>query len=297
MINGLIVINKEKKYTSFDVVAVLRGILGTRKIGHTGTLDPDAEGVLVACVGNATKIAGFLLDESKTYEAVMLLGKTTDTQDMTGNVLEERPVSCTFEEISNCMESFVGEYDQIPPMYSAVKINGKRLYELARKGKTVDRDPRRVSISEINIKSADIPEVSFEVKCSKGTYIRTLCNDIGRKLGCGGAMKSLRRTAAGRFTIKDAVTLDELRDIVNGRSSRTIDDVIIKTDEYYGEFPKVVCAKKDDRLLENGNKIANDYGIDKSVKYVRMYLSDGMFKGIYVFHAKENVLKPFRMFV
>ena len=187
MINGILNIYKEKGYTSHDVVARLRRIAGQKKIGHTGTLDPDAEGVLPVCLGRATKVCDMLTDRDKTYEAVLLLGRTTDTQDISGTVLSE----CSTEDlepekVEECILGFAGEYDQIPPMYSALKVNGRKLYELAREGKTVERKSRRVVIRSIRILEMELPRVRMEVTCSKGTYIRTLCQDIGERLGTGG---------------------------------------------------------------------------------------------------------------
>lgn len=189
MINGILNIYKEKGYTSHDVVARLRGIMGQKKIGHTGTLDPDAEGVLPVCLGRATKICDLLTDKDKTYETVLLMGKTTDTQDISGTVLKEYAgdIAAETEEtkVVSYIREFIGEYDQVPPMYSALKVNGKRLYELAREGKTVERKSRKVTIHDIRIREVSLPRIRMEVDCSKGTYIRTLCHDIGEKLGTG----------------------------------------------------------------------------------------------------------------
>ena len=188
---GIIVIHKEKGFTSHDVVAKLRGILHMKKIGHTGTLDPDATGVLPVALGKGTKLVDLLTDKEKTYEAVLHLGIDTDTQDMSGTVLEEKPVNVTEEEVRKVLKSFVGEQLQIPPMYSALKVNGKKLYELAREGKTVERKARPVCFYEIEPLEFHLPLVKIRVTCSKGTYIRTLCHDIGEKLGCGGCMEEL----------------------------------------------------------------------------------------------------------
>ena len=206
MINGILNIYKEKGYTSHDVVARLRRIAGQKKIGHTGTLDPDAEGVLPVCLGRATKVCDMLTDRDKTYEAVLLLGRTTDTQDISGTVLSE----CSTEDlepekVEECILGFAGEYDQIPPMYSALKVNGRKLYELAREGKTVERKSRRVVIRSIRILEMELPRVRMEVTCSKGTYIRTLCQDIGERLGTGGCMESLLRTRVGRFRVEESI--------------------------------------------------------------------------------------------
>ena len=208
--DGMIVIRKEKGYTSHDVVAKLRGILHMKKIGHTGTLDPDAEGVLPVALGKATRLVDLITDKEKTYEAVMRLGVVTDTQDMSGTVLSQvSELNITEEELRTVIASFVGDYMQVPPMYSALKVNGKKLYELAREGKTVERKARPVHFYEIEILEISLPLVRIRVTCSKGTYIRTLCHDIGEKLGCGAAMETLLRTKVGRFTLDGAITLAE----------------------------------------------------------------------------------------
>ncbi|MDE6127753.1 MAG: tRNA pseudouridine(55) synthase TruB, partial [Lachnospiraceae bacterium] len=230
MYNGVINIYKEKGFTSHDVVAKMRGILQQKKIGHTGTLDPEAVGVLPVCLGNATRLADMLTDRDKEYEAVMRLGVTTDTQDMSGTVLEEKPVLASAAEVEAAMESFVGGYEQVPPMYSALKINGKRLYELAREGREVERKPRRVSLYGIEILSMQLPEVSFRVSCSKGTYIRTLCHDIGGSLGCGAAMSSLKRTKSGCFTLDTAITLSRLEQL---RDEKAIEKVLVPVDAMF----------------------------------------------------------------
>ena len=216
MYDGIINIYKEKGFTSHDVVAKLRGILRMKKIGHTGTLDPDAEGVLPVCVGKATKLCELLLEKSKTYQAMFILGLTTDTQDISGNVLKESDVNVTREDIEKAIMSFVGGYDQIPPMYSALKVNGKKLYELAREGKEVERKPRRVDLDNIDILdiSDDLKHIMIKVDCSKGTYIRTLCHDIGEKLGCGACMESLLRTKVDKYAIDNALRLNEVEDLV-----------------------------------------------------------------------------------
>ena len=212
MVNGILNVYKEKGYTSHDIVAKLRGIVGQKKIGHTGTLDPDAEGVLPVCLGRATKVCDMLTEKDKTYEAVLLLGKETDTQDISGTVLRVGETEgLTQEQVKDCVMSFVGEYDQIPPMYSALKVNGKKLYELAREGKTIERKSRKVEIKEIRILEMALPRVRMEVSCSKGTYIRTLCHDIGEKLGCFGCMESLLRTKVSRFELKSSLKLSEIQ--------------------------------------------------------------------------------------
>ena len=220
MVNGILNVYKEKGYTSHDVVAKLRGIVGQKKIGHTGTLDPDAEGVLPVCLGRATKVCDMLTEKDKTYEAVLLLGKETDTQDISGTVLRVGETEgLTQEQVKDCVMSFVGEYDQIPPMYSALKVNGKKLYELAREGKTIERKSRKVEIKEIRILEMALPRVRMEVSCSKGTYIRTLCHDIGEKLGCFGCMESLLRTKVSRFELESSLKLSEIQKKKRGRKA------------------------------------------------------------------------------
>ena len=252
MKNGVLNVYKEAGFTSHDVVAKLRGICGQKKIGHTGTLDPDAVGVLPVCLGNATKLCDLLAGETKEYEAVRLLGRTTDTQDLTGTVLEERPVTADEKEAREAVLSFLGEYDQIPPMYSALKVNGKKLYELARAGKEVERRPRRVRIDSLEILKTELPEITFRVECSKGTYIRTLCDDIGRKLGCGGTMKSLKRTRVGRFEIALARTLKELGALAGeGR----LEEALIPVEELFAGCPRLMVKPEWERLVRNGNEL------------------------------------------
>ena len=212
MYDGIINVYKEKGFTSHDVVAKMRGILGQRKIGHTGTLDPAAEGVLPVCAGKGTKLCDMLTDHDKTYRAVLLLGTETDTEDTTGTVLETKETSgLTENEVQDAVLSFIGDYAQVPPMYSALKVDGKKLYELAREGKTVERKARPVKIFDIQIEKMELPEVTMTVSCSKGTYIRTLCHDIGAKLSVGGCMKELLRTKVGQFELSESLTLDELQ--------------------------------------------------------------------------------------
>ena len=210
MKSGIINVYKEAGYTSFDVVAKMRGILGIKKVGHTGTLDPDATGVLPVCIGKATKVCDLLTDKDKTYEAVMRLGVVTDTQDMTGQVLEEHAVTVTEDAVRRAVGQFVGQIEQVPPMYSALKVGGQKLCNLARKGIEVERKPRPVTIYEIRIKNIALPLVTMEVHCSKGTYIRTLCQDIGQALGCGGCMESLVRTQVASFALADSLTLAQI---------------------------------------------------------------------------------------
>ena len=242
MVNGILNVYKEKGYTSHDVVAKLRGIVGQKKIGHTGTLDPDAEGVLPVCLGRATKVCDMLTEKDKTYEAVLLLGKETDTQDISGTVLRVGETEgLTQEQVKDCVMSFVGEYDQIPPMYSALKVNGKKLYELAREGKTIERKSRKVEIKEIRILEMALPRVRMEVSCSKGTYIRTLCHDIGEKLGCFGCMESLLRTKVSRFEIESSLKLSEIQ---KKREEGKLSEIITPLDAVFFQYPAVTVKKE-----------------------------------------------------
>ena len=256
MIHGILNVYKEKGYTSHDVVAKLRKITGQKKIGHTGTLDPDAIGVLPVCLGKATKLCDLLTDKDKTYEAVLLLGKSTDTQDISGEVISEKDTSALTESaVREAVLSFVGEYDQIPPMYSALKVNGKKLYELAREGKVVERKSRKVMIKGIQILDVELPRVRMSVSCSKGTYIRTLCNDIGEKLGCGGCMESLVRTCVGRFRIEESMTLD----VIEQRMKQEIlGDDIVPVDEMFFDCPKVFVAERGETGARNGGILPED---------------------------------------
>ena len=215
MYNGIVNVYKEAGFTSFDVVAKLRGVFGQKKIGHTGTLDPEAVGVLPVCLGNGTKLCDVLTDKSKEYLAVMKLGERTDTQDATGEILEKKPVEVSDSEIEATVNSFIGDYNQIPSMYSALKQNGKKLYELARAGIEVERKPRLVNISSIVIEKIELPFVTMRVNCSKGTYIRTLCDDIGASLGCGALMQSLTRTRVGVYKIENALKISDLQELKN----------------------------------------------------------------------------------
>lgn len=222
--DGVINIYKEAGWTSFDVVAKMRGILKIKKIGHTGTLDPAATGVLPVCVGKGTKKVESFMADDKVYRAVMLLGVTTDSQDMTGDILTRSEVNSAEAEVAEAVKSFIGGYDQLPPMYSAKKVNGKKLVDLARKGVEVERKPRFVNIMDIDIEKIELPRVTMTITCSKGTYIRTLCHDIGQKLKCGAAMESLIRTRVGRFKIEDAITLEQLEKF---RDEDRLEEVVI----------------------------------------------------------------------
>ena len=251
MIDGFINIYKEQGFTSFDVVAKLRGILKQKKIGHTGTLDPMAEGVLLVCLGSATKMCDLLTEKNKTYTCTMLLGKTSDTEDVTGVMTDVTDVYPDEKTVRAAVMSFVGDYMQIPPMYSAIKVNGKKLYELARTGQVIEREPRPVTIHGITIQSVELPRVTFDVSCSKGTYIRSLCRDIGEKLGCGAVMEKLVRTEVKGFTIEESLTLDEVE---KARDDGTLMQHVLTTDKLMPDIPELHISAKGEKLLANGNK-------------------------------------------
>ena len=298
MINCILNVYKEAGFTSHDVVAKLRGICRQKKIGHTGTLDPEAVGVLPVCLGSGTKLCDMLTDKSKEYEAVLLLGQVTDTQDVTGTVLEEHEVTVDEEQAVEAIRSFVGAYEQIPPMYSALKVNGKRLYELARAGKEVERKGRPVEIHSIEILSVSLPEITFRVACSKGTYIRTLCHDIGQKLGCGGTMKSLKRTRVGIFTIDGALKLSQLEELAaQGR----LEEKVIPVEAMFTELPALTVKDAFARLIENGNAFYPGQA-EESVRtpdggQVRVYDRKGRFYGIYAFSEEKERYQPVKMFL
>lgn len=297
MIHGIINVYKEKGYTSHDVVARLRKILGQKKIGHTGTLDPDAEGVLPVCLGKATKVCDLLADKDKTYQAILLLGQSTDTQDVSGEVLKSAEVTSSIKEVYEAVQAFQGEYAQVPPMYSALKVNGKKLYELAREGKTVERKARQVHIHEIKIHEIVLPRVSMTISCSKGTYIRTLCHDIGEKLGCGGCMEQLLRTQVGPFYIEDSLKLEEIEIL---QDLNQISEHVQAIDSLFQMYPAVSVKREHLKMLLNGNALysrqVEKYGIPEREGLVRMYDTDGNFHAVYEYLKKENRFRPVKMF-
>lgn len=298
MLNGIINIHKEAGFTSHDVVAKMRGICRQKKIGHTGTLDPQATGVLPVCLGSATKLCDMLTDKDKEYVAELLLGQVTDTQDTTGQVLEEHPVTVSEEDVRVAIMSFVGDYAQVPPMYSALKVNGKKLYELAREGKEVERAARPVHIAEIEILDMTLPVVKIRVACSKGTYIRTLCNDIGAKLGCGGTMQSLVRTRVGNFRLDEAVTLSQLEEF---RDADRLEELLLPVDRVFAECPALHIQEKWRKLLDNGNSFYANQTVENCTypvgEWVRVYREDGSFAGVYAYDAGRKWYKPVKMFL
>ena len=299
MMDGIINIYKEAGFTSHDVVAKLRGILRTRKIGHTGTLDPDAVGVLPVCIGGATKACDMLTDRSKVYEAVLRLGVTTDTEDMSGTVLSEREVDVTEEQVREALLSFLGDYEQIPPMYSAIKVNGKKLYEIAREGKVIERQPRPVTIYDLDILEVDLPLVRIRISCSKGTYIRSLCRDIGEKLGCGGCMEHLTRTRVGEFVIEDALTLSQVEELMR---EGNVEEHIKPVDRLFVQYPKVqVQRQSEHKLLLNGNPLAAsriqlEDQYRKEGQWLRLYDMSGRFVALYRYNTEKRRIMPLKMF-
>ena len=252
MVNGILNVYKEKGYTSHDVVAKLRGIVGQKKIGHTGTLDPDAEGVLPVCLGRATKVCDMLTEKDKTYEAVLLLGKETDTQDISGTVLRVGETEgLTQEQVKDCVMSFVGEYDQIPPMYSALKVNGKKLYELAREGIEIEREARVITIFDLTIQPISHEELQIVVTCSKGTYIRVLGEDIAKALGTVGHLTALRRTATGDFSLENAMTLADFEQLdFDARF-----DKLLPVDECVKALPKLQLDAQQAERIKHGQRL------------------------------------------
>lgn len=252
--NGVIIIDKPRGKTSHDMVSYIRHLYNTRKVGHTGTLDPEATGVLPICIGNATKACELLTNARKEYTAQLVLGMTTDTLDAEGEVLTEQPVKVTEEQIKKVISEFIGEIYQIPPMYSAIKHNGKKLYELARQGISVEREKRKVTIFNIDILDIDTENetVTIHVVCSKGTYIRTLCEDIGIKLGCGAYMNTLRRTASGQFSIDDAYTIEQLESISD---TETLEKILIPTDSLFFMYEKITVNERQKKFILNGVRV------------------------------------------
>ena len=265
--NGIVIIDKPEDWTSQDVVSKLRGVLHTKRIGHGGTLDPMATGVLPVFVGRATRGVEFFEHAEKTYEAVLRLGITTDTEDITGTVLTENPVNLEREQLEAALDRFRGDIFQIPPMYSAIKINGQKLCDLARKGREVERKPRPVTIHELTLLEFGGNTAKLRVRCSKGTYIRTLCKDIGEALGCGGCMESLRRTAAGAYTIEEAIPLQKLV------GSSDPEAYLRPVDTMFTDYPAVTLTQKQTLRCRNGNS----FSIDLPDGAYRSYSEDGEF--------------------
>ena len=288
--NGVINVNKPLGMTSHDVVYRLRKLLTIKKIGHTGTLDPDASGVLPMCIGRATKVADMLTAQDKQYIAEVTLGSATDTLDASGTVTETAEVNVTPEEISCAVREFVGDIEQIPPMYSAIKIDGKKLYELAREGKEIERKPRQVRIENIEILSIDLENNKFSMKvdCSKGTYIRTLCDDIGRKLGCFAHMSALERTRSGRFDIAESYTLERIEEMFENEDL----SFFVPVDAVFEEYPRLTLSNRKAHKMCNGTRVSVQ-GIEEGTVY-RVYDESGNF--LTISEAEDGVLKILKTF-
>lgn len=285
--NGIILVDKPCGWTSHDVVGKLRGILRERRIGHSGTLDPMATGLLVVFAGRATRAVEFAEADSKEYIAGLRLGVSTDTQDTTGNVLNTCEALPSKDELIAAANGFLGEISQIPPMYSAIKMNGKKLYELARRGEIVERSPRKVTISKLELVGEDKSDYILDIHCSKGTYIRTLCSDIGDKLGCGGCMSSLRRVKAGVFSITQAHTMEQIQAAAD---SGGLDGIIIPVDTLFTDKPKLTVNEFEEKKLRNGNTIKT-----KSADGTyRVYSESGEF--LLLAEVKDNLLKTIKSF-
>ena len=284
--NGIILIDKPLGKTSHDMVYFVRRLTGIKKVGHTGTLDPDASGVLPVCIGKATKVCDMLTVSDKEYIAALAFGKTTDTQDASGRILSECEVKAGQSDIENTIKKFIGEIEQIPPMFSAVKKDGKKLYELARQGISVEREPRKVNIYNIEILNINMKEKTAEIRvmCSKGTYIRTLCEDIGNSLGCGAYMKSLRRTKSGGFSINDCRTGEELLAV---KEKNMLDDVIIPIDSLFLCYEQVILDDFLSAKLKNGIRIRRT-GLSEGKMY-RVYDGSKNFLALCRYNGAELV--------
>ena len=297
MYDGIINVYKEKGYTSFDVVAKMRGILGQKKVGHTGTLDPEAEGVLPVCAGKGTKLCDMLTDHDKTYRATLLLGTDTDTQDTTGTILAKKSTEGLSEEaVREAVLSFIGNYDQIPPMYSALKVNGRKLCDLAREGIVVERKARPVTIYDIRIEEICLPEVVMTVSCSKGTYIRTLCHDIGEKLSVGGCMKTLLRTKVDRFLIEDSLTLAELQ---KRKDEGCLSEAVLPIETVFASYGEIRAAEEGlDKLVRNGNPFRYTEKEDVADKAAfRVYGREGQFIGVYEYSEEKRMFYTRKIFL
>lgn len=299
--DGIFNIYKEKGFTSHDVVAIVRRTIHMKKVGHTGTLDPDAEGVLPVCVGKATKLSDVIMDGRKSYRAMLRLGITTTTEDASGEVLETKEVEYNEDRIREVVASFIGKLEQVPPMYSAVKVNGKKLYELAREGKEIQRKSRTIEVYDIRIRQFLPPDrVEIDVDCSKGTYIRTLCADIGKRLGCGGHMAELLRTATGAFSLENAIKLDELKALAEQEKA---EEALLTMEEALKDFPVVKVSEKSQKFLYNGGKIQERFFTEKPASFqegdiVVVYDHENNLVGLYEIKKDENYfIKPYKMLV
>ncbi|MBE6844239.1 MAG: tRNA pseudouridine(55) synthase TruB [Ruminococcus sp.] len=291
MYNGIICINKPEGFTSFDVIAKMRGILKMKKLGHSGTLDPMATGVLPVFAGSATKAISIIPEMGKSYRAGFRLGVTTDTYDITGEILEEKTFSKSFAEIEQALSAFRGTITQLPPMYSAVQVNGKRLYDLARKGIEVERPSREVEISRLELLEYDESTGMgvLEMSCSKGTYVRSVIHDMGQSLGSGAVMTSLVRTCSNGFVLDECITLEQLERL---RDEEKLSEIIKPVESLFGSLPKLYLSEKKTGMYKNGVKLILDrLPIESGQERVRVYGADRRFIGIAQTDREENVLR------
>ena len=285
--NGILLIDKQPDWTSNDVVAKLKGILHQRRIGHSGTLDPMATGLLVVFVGRATRAVEFAEGHDKRYLAGLRLGITTDTQDITGTVLEDKSVSVSMEELDQALALFRGEIQQVPPMYSAIKHQGRRLYDIARKGGQVERAPRTITIHDLRVTGGQGEDWLLDVSCSKGTYVRTLCHDLGQTLGCGGCMSSLRRVQAGQFSVDQAVTLEQVQHMADeGRA----EELLLPVDSLFDQYPACVVDAAQEKKIRCGNQVESGL----AVGMYRVYNQGGDF--LMLGRAEDGKMKTVKSF-
>ncbi len=294
--NGIILIDKEMNYTSHDVVAKLRGIFHQKKIGHTGTLDPQATGLLPICLGNATKVCDLLAEKEKEYIATIRFGITTDTQDIYGAMISEEKSAVTEERFRAVLEKIVGEQEQLTPMFSARKVNGQKLCDLARRGIEIERKTKKITIKETELLAFDygLQEAVFRVVCSAGTYVRTLCHDMGQELSCGACMSALRRTKTGPFSIENARKIDEVANIVQAFGEESL---LISADSLFMHLPKTdVVGEEGKRFLANGNPLRAEH-LNQWPDGQFLVYNEGIFTGIYEHkHKSENIAKPVKLF-
>ncbi len=292
MMNGILCVNKPQDFTSFDVIAKLRGILGMKRLGHAGTLDPMATGVLPVFVGTATKACDIMPDNFKSYRAGFKLGQTSDTQDITGKILTTSDKSVSLDDINAVLLDFTGKIMQLPPMYSAVQVNGKRLYDLARQGIEVEREPREIEVKSLNIFEYDenTREGIIEIYCGKGTYIRTIIHDIGQKLGCGGIMTSLVRTYASGFSLNDCYTFEQIQ---KARDENRLESLILPVERIFNKLPKLRLNEHQTRLYRNGVKLNLEkiHNIIENCELYSLYGFDGDFIGTAVADFENGVLR------
>ena len=290
--NGILCVNKPAGFTSFDVVAKLRGILRERRLGHGGTLDPMATGVLPVFVGTATKACDIMPDNTKSYQAGFRLGETTDTQDVTGEVLTRSDTAVGEDALRAVIPEFIGDIMQLPPMYSAVQVNGQRLYDLARKGVEVEREPRPITVYGIDLVSYDegSREGVLDISCGKGTYIRTIINDIGERLGCGGVMTSLVRTSSGGFTLGDCFTFEQIQ---QARGEDRLGELILPIERVFAKLPRLKLNEAQTRMYRNGVKLdlARVHDIKQGVTDYAVYGSDGAFIGTALANFEDGILR------